>query len=199
MSQPQTELCKLAMKWTTDKAIFYTPFYDELLRDRREQTTKVLELGIGFPECMGHISRIGLSNYITGASLFMWEEYFPNAEIFGLDNDPRTFINQGRIKSFYVHQGNEASYAEAIANIGRDFDLIIDDGAHYAPFQLLACKMLVPLLKKGGIYIMEDLVEPYEIEPLSQIPYPYELKKFHRPELPNNGWKTAAVAVIRNT
>lgn len=152
-----TELCDLARKWTTDKALYYTPFYHSLFEDRRASVRKVLEFGIGYPELMMQpASRIGARYYIMGASLFMWEEYFPNAEIFALDNNERVLINSGHIHSFYCDQGDRNRYAAAIENVGRDFDLIIDDGSHVPEHQLLCAEMLVPILAPGGIYIVED-------------------------------------------
>jgi hypothetical protein len=192
-----TELCELAIKWTTDKALFYTPFYHELLKDRRD-IKKVLEFGIGYPEAMlDSLSRMNQSRYIIGASLFMWQEYFPEAQIYAFDNKPEIFINEGRIKSFYCDQSGKESFKEAINNIGGDFDLIIEDGSHVREHQILSMQMLMPLLKDDGIYIMEDIGKPYE-ELISQIPYPRELKKFSRTDLPD-GQNTAAIVIIRKT
>ncbi len=195
MPSSSTELCKLATKWTTDKVLFYTSFYHELLKDKRS-LKKVLEFGIGYPETMlDSLSRLKQTRYITGASLFMWQEYFPEAHIYALDNRPEIFINEGRIKSFYCDQSDKESFEEAIKNIGGDFDLIIEDGSHVRDHQILSMQMLVPLLKDDGIYIMEDIGKPYE-ELVAQIPYPCELKKFSRIDLPD-GQNTAAVVVIR--
>jgi hypothetical protein len=152
-----TELCDLARKWTTDKALYYTPLYDSLLRDRRDSVRKVLEFGIGYPELMMQpASRMGARYYIAGASLFMWEEYFPNAEIYALDNRVGVLINSGRIHSFFCDQGSENSYFDVMEDLGENFDLIIDDGSHIRDHQILCAQMLVPLLAPDGIYIMED-------------------------------------------
>jgi len=195
MLSRSTELCKLASKWTTDKALFYTPFYHELLKDRRN-IKKVLEFGIGYPEIMhGSVARLGLTGYITGASLFMWQEYFPEAQIFALDNRPETFINEGRIQSFYCDQGNEDSFNAATNITGGGFDLIIDDGSHIPEHQILSTKMLVPLLNEGGIYVAEDVNEPFDVLQ-SKISFPSEIKTFYRSDLPE-GQNTAAVLVIR--
>lgn len=190
-----TDLCKLANKYGTDKAIFYTPFYHELLADRRDRIKKVLEMGIGYPECMrDSLARIGASDYTAGASLFMWREYFPNAEIYGLDNNPKSFVGSERIRSFYCDQGDAGSYVEAIRHVGAEFDLIIDDGCHVIEYQLMAMRMLMPLLRGDGIYIMEDISGDYDAL-LSQIPYPHKLVRFSRTDLAESN--TAAVVVIR--
>lgn len=176
-----TELCSLARKWGTDKALYYTEFYDAMLGKRRKQVRKVLEIGIGYPELMREpVSRLGLSDYMTGASLYMWEEYFPNALIFALDKLEDTFVNDGRISSFYLDQGDEASYRQAIACVGSDFDLIIDDGSHVKADQLLSVKMFVPLLRYGGYYIMEDAPVGVDHDPefFRQIEYRHGVANF---------------------
>lgn len=46
-----TELCEIAYKYGTDKCPAvkhsYTPFYYQLLKDKRQSVKKVLELGVG--------------------------------------------------------------------------------------------------------------------------------------------------------
>lgn len=189
-----TELCQLARKWTTDKAIFYTPMYHELLGERRD-IKKVLEFGIGYPATMLHtIGRIGLKQYTTGASLYMWREYFPQAEVYALDNKPEILINEDRIHSFYCDQTSESSFLRAIEKIGEDFDLIVEDGSHDPEDQVRSVKMLLPLLKEGGVYIVEDVNPTSEF--MERLPENAELHTFHREDLPTCS-NTAAVVVIR--
>jgi hypothetical protein len=169
-----TLLCDLARKWGTDKALFYTPFYDSLFCGRREQVHKMMELGIGYPETMlESVARMGLSTYTAGASLFMWEEYFPNAEIVGLDNKPELLINRGRIHSFFVDQKTP----ETFDGLGEDFDLIIEDGEHTLDCQLASAMKLVPRLADCGIYIIED-VGGWHAELRAVLPWPSYLKDF---------------------
>jgi hypothetical protein len=188
-----TELCNLARKWTTDKALYYSPFYHSVFKDRRNEVRKVLEFGIGYPELMMQpASRIGARYYIVGASLFMWEEYFPNAEIYALDNRRSIFINSGRIHSFYCEQSNESSYAEVIEAIGKDFDLIIDDGSHEPEDQILCANMLSSLLGENGIYVMEDApLDGYEYL-FDLIQFPVEIHDFK-----DNPKDPARLVVIR--
>jgi hypothetical protein len=173
-----TELCELAAKYGSDKALWYTPYYSELFADCRH-IKKVLEMGIGDDSSvmLANISRCGFTKYTIGASLHMWEDYFPEAQIYGLDYNPHTFVNEGRIQSFYCDQYDDASYDEVIQKIGGDFDLIIDDGDHTYTAQSKAVSRLLPLVKKGGLYIVEDVGEWHE-QLLVQIPSPCELKEF---------------------
>src|SRR5208337_3863139 len=112
-----TELCELAKKWGTDKVgnHSYTPYYHSLFEGRRAEIKKVLEIGIGNDDDMG-------TEYRAGASIFMWEEYFPNADIYALDILPEALINKGRIRSYQCNQGSAASLRQAMAFLGNGFD-----------------------------------------------------------------------------
>lgn len=196
MRELTTELCELALKWTSDKVLFYTEFYHSLLKSKRN-AKKILELGIGYPcdYMLDSMRRMGLKEtaYKTGASIYMWEEYFPEAQIYALDNNHEILINEGRIKSFYCDQADESTYP--LKELGIGFDLIIDDGSHIKEHQLIAMKMLVPLLSSTGVYIMEDigyLVHDEREILLTQIPYPAELKEFC-----NDSGEAAVIAVRR--
>ena len=67
-----------------------------------------------------------------GASLRVWRDFFPNANIYGADVDKKILFSDNRIYTFYVDQFNPQSIQEMWKNVDQDnFDLIIDDGAHY--------------------------------------------------------------------
>ncbi len=173
-----SELHDLALKWGTDKALYYSDFYDELWHGRRRNVRKVVELGIGYPETMlGSVSRMGKDTYTTGASLFMWEEYFPLAQVIALDNKPEIFINRGRIWSYFVDQENPASFEEAVMHVGPGCDFIIEDGNHTLECQKVSALKLIPLLRAGGVYVTEDVGDWHE-ELRSAIPYESDLKDF---------------------
>ena len=178
----RADLRSLAAKWRSDKdpSILhgYTPYYQELLKDM--DVRKMLEIGIGCPENMGHVEGYGI---VPGLNLLMWEEYFQDAEIYGLDINPDILVNKGRIRSFQCDQGSEDSLRAATARTGGEFDLIIDDGSHLPEHQVLTAKVLIPLiLKPGGIYIIEDVQDPGQVVP--HLPYDCEIKEFD----PKNAW-----------
>ena len=193
---PLTELSRLADKYGSDKYFFYTEFYHSILNERRSAVKKVLELGIGYPELMlDSLSRVGRTDYTTGASLLMWEKFFPEAEIYALDNRREILINRGRIHSFYCNQADARSYP--LAQLGKDFDFIIEDGSHVKEHQQTAIEMLVPLLAPGGIYIAEDMGYMTRRERAyfaDNVSYPSELHEFHNPAFGNH---IAAILVIR--
>ena len=69
---------------------------------------------------------------IPGASLYGWEEFFPNSCIFGADIDTDILFDTDKIKTFYCDQTNP----ESIKNmwnkpqLNENFDIIIEDGLH---------------------------------------------------------------------
>ena len=152
-----TKLCDIAFKYKTDKCPqirhTYTPFYWEFLKDKRESIKKVFEMGIG---CADTMVRCSGKEYVTGASLYMWRDFFPNAQIYGGDIHPDTQFEAERIKTFLCNQMNPDDLKRVIGETGSDIDLFIDDGAHYFHQQLFLCNNMMPLLKKDVIYVIED-------------------------------------------
>jgi len=163
MKEFKTELCKLAYKYKTDKCPqlchFYTEFYYGLLKDKRKSIKKVLELGTG---CLKTMPRY--TGYVTGASLHMWRDFFPNAQIYGADILPETVFKKDRIETFLCNETLKGDLIDLINKTGSDIDLFIDDGSHRPKHQIFVCLTLMPLLKKDVIYIIEDVRDPNIID-----------------------------------
>lgn len=157
MENIKTPLCELAIKYGTDKFFavnhYYTPFYYELLKDKRESFKKVLELGIGSPETMKHVKY-----YRAGASLRMWQEFFPKAQIYGADILPETMFAEDRIKTFLCDERKPEDLVKLVEQTGSDIDLFVDDANHDVRNQINTFKILMPLFKKEVIYVIEDVV-----------------------------------------
>src|SRR5208282_1967642 len=122
-------LFQIADKYGCDKSPKYLhnyiDTYSELLEPKKNEVKKVLEIGIGFPEQTPHNPKCAF-----GASIYMWRDYFPNAEIYAIDIDGSHLINEDRIHSFLCDQRSEVELKSLVARIGEGFDLIIDDGSH---------------------------------------------------------------------
>ncbi len=155
-----TELCRMSVKWGTDKGYphRYTPIYYQYLYPVALSVKRVLEIGI--------CTKRDLANGRTGASLFMWEEFFPNAEIFGVDIDPHSMVNEGRIKSALANQTNKTEMNSAAFTFGAEkFDVIVDDGSHAPSDQIAAALIMLPWLADTGHYFIEDIyVDPKEVQ-----------------------------------
>lgn len=180
-----TRLCELAEKYGSDKtpSIFhgYTPFYDELLKDR--DVKRVLEIGIGNVACMNHVK-----DYKPGASLRMWRDYFPEAKIFGADNDSGVLFNDTlHIYTLWCDQSSERSLVDMAGVLGGNFDLILDDGSHVLEHQALTSNTLIPkLLSRTGVYIIEDVAWRSELYALLNKNFPIEVKIFNLKRTPDD-------------
>lgn len=157
-----TELCELGWKYGADKsplvAHTYTPYYYELLKDKKQSVKKVLELGVGNNHMVDMVRTLrNCPNAQIGASLKMWRDFFPNAQIFGADWQPESIIQDERISTYYADLNKEADILKLLEIVGTDIDLIIDDAGHRLKQQeLLASTILPRLTTKDFIYIIED-------------------------------------------
>jgi len=163
----------LAFKYNTDKRIGagnhgYTEIYFNLLNEKRDKVRKVMEIGIH-----------------KGGSLRMWRDFFPLAEVYGLDNHRELLFEADRIKCVYADQQEEATLLESLKELGTDFDLIVDDASHVMENQLLSFKIFFPLIKVGGIYAIEDVfIESLEkvkmaLEGLNYSVFPSSMPPLH--------------------
>lgn len=144
----QNPLDLLARRSGTDKSSDFHNFaryYYHHFASRRLQVRKILEIGI-----------------FHGASIQMWAEFFPNAVVFGLDNDPECFqAHTDRIQTILGPQEDRDFLSRMVQQTGGDFDIIIDDGGHRMHEQIASFEVLFPTLKPGGIYVFEDLHTSY--------------------------------------
>ena len=92
-----------------------------------------------------------------GGSLKMWADYFPNAQITGIDIKKKCKKHESqRIKIIIGDQADK----KFLVKLG-NFDIIIDDGGHTMTQQKTSLKYLWDHLNKGGIYVIEDLETSY--------------------------------------
>lgn len=152
----ETPLCEIAFRHRADKCPqlrhHYTPYYYELLKDKQQSIKKVLEFGIGYPALMRRIPQ-----YKKGASLYMWREFFPNAQIYGADIKPETLFQEERISTYLCDERKKEDVEQLIATIGGDIDLVVDDASHFNHDQIFLFQTLMPLLtKQDVIYVIED-------------------------------------------
>ena len=154
---------EIAKKYNSDKlhSHSYIPFYAELFKGRIVK--RLLEIGIGYEGLMKDF----VPEYTHGSSLYMWQEFFPEAEIYACDIREDTLINEGRIHSMVCDQSSGHSIAEmAFAfseGLTLGLDVIIDDGSHQTEHQILTAQCLIPRVSKGGVYVIEDFQEPWRV------------------------------------
>jgi hypothetical protein len=187
----ETPLCKLAYKYRTDKCPrikhVYTPFYYEMFKDRRNLVKKVFEMGIGYDDTMPHCGDV----YEVGASLRMWRDFFPNAQVYGADISAKAMFRSHRIKTYICDETKPDRVEELIKRVGTDIDLFVDDGLHHYKYQALLAKTVLPLINDGVTYIIEDISHTRTVA--------RELSKYkcEAPELPNRKFRHGKLLVIR--
>ena len=109
----------------------YGEFYDSLIADL--QPRKVLEIGV-----------------LNGASVRAWRHLPDPVEVVGIDRNA--------CPGLPVIRCTAPDFAPALEQLqGQQFDLIIDDGSHQVAHQLAAIDQLNPLLRPGGMFVIEDL------------------------------------------
>ena len=92
-------------------------------------------------------------------------EYLPEARVYGVDLQPETTT---LVDSAYPWADKvrlvqaDATKDELLEKVGHErFDLIIEDGSHMPLDQVRTLDLLVPLLKPGGTYVVEDIKQEH--------------------------------------
>jgi hypothetical protein len=154
------DLFELVEKYGTDKTLSkYTYTYDELFNNIKYKTTSILEIGLGTLNPSIPSSFSGntqhFSHYKPGGSLRVWRDFFPNAQVYGIDIAKDCMFTEERIKTFLFDSAEKEYCDYYLDNL--EFDIIIDDGNHDPKYQVKTLKNLFPKLKENGIYIIEDI------------------------------------------
>jgi len=139
----------------------YLETYEKLFKDKRLTSTEVMEVGVS-----------------NGGSIKLWNDYFLNASIYGLDimdmrDSIRDIKDYPRIKLFL----NTNAYNINPHSFNKKFDIIIDDGDHQLSNQIIFVKNYLPILEEDGILIIEDIQRIEDIQILIN-ETPEEYKKF---------------------
>ena len=132
----------------TDKASHhhdFLRFYEGFLGPLRSQDVSVLEIGV-----------------CKGSSLAMWAEYFRRGRIVAIDIEPtaKQFETE-RARVEVADQSNVADLVRVATRYG-PFDLVLDDGSHFWDHQITSFRYLLPFVKPGRFYILEDLDTSYD-------------------------------------
>lgn len=165
-----TPLQFLGLKYNTDKHDInhthsnksYLDEYEEYFLNIKDDVKTVFEIGV-----------------LNGSSLKMWEEYFKNADIWGLDINPESNKYYGeRIRVITGSQIDKFAINNIAPN--QNFDIVIDDGSHLVDHIIESFNLIFPRVKSGGFYIIEDLGCTYgDNTPLVNI---WPGQKFNPPE-----------------
>lgn len=138
----------------------FCQFYEKLLgpyRNRPNNAVRFLELGVWY-----------------GKSLAMWADWFQkDTIIYGIDihldrfKEHRPALEAAgafqrcpvQVLEFDTFSGE---FRDWISSQQVPMDIVLDDGNHTAASQYHLFELIFPLLAPGGIYIIEDIVEPWD-------------------------------------
>lgn len=140
-------LDELAEKYDTDKGPShhtYTSRYSLYLDSFRDLSFNFLEIGV-----------------FTGSSLKMWNEFFSNATIIGVDIDPTCSKFENNRTHIHIGDQTDVSFLKSIHTKYGHIDVIVDDGGHSWKQQIITFETLFPLLTPGGLYFVEDMHTSY--------------------------------------
>ena len=122
----------------------YHTYYENYLKDIKLENINVLE--------------IGTFKGNAAAALFF---YLKNSKIYSADIFPDLYLYKSeRIKNFFIDSSKEEDLRSVFSKENKKFDLIIEDAGHYLKDQIISLFILFKLLKKKGIYVVEDLDFP---------------------------------------
>jgi cephalosporin hydroxylase len=131
----QSHTGRPSMKWG-----HYFKIYDTHFQRFRGNSPSVLEIGIR-----------------KGGSLQIWREYFgAGSRVIGVDIDPECrALEEDGFEVFIGDQGDPAFLLDIVEQVG-PFDIVIDDGSHRMDDLRTSFATLFPILKSGGLYMVED-------------------------------------------
>lgn len=143
----------------------YLETYERLFHPKKENSMNILEIGIGEPK----------SNKDNGGSINLWYRYFLNSHIYALDIITIDQVNE-EIKNkdrIHLYTGIDAYdplfIKKEFIEKNVTFDIIIDDGPHTLTSMIDFIKLYLPLLRKNGILIIEDIQSMEWIPNLTEI------------------------------
>jgi cephalosporin hydroxylase len=139
------DLQEIGLKYGTDKSrhqhagITYLTRYQPHLEQMREASINILEIGV-----------------LGGKSIKMWRDYFPNANIIGLDIDPTCKKEESERIEIFIGSQDDVNIKNNIQNKYGNLNIVIDDGSHVNQFTFASFELYWPMLASKGIYIIED-------------------------------------------
>jgi|TARA_B100000959_G_scaffold285279_1_gene359518 hypothetical protein len=134
---------KVSDKWES-----YLDYYNEIFMPLKNKDISLLEIGIQ-----------------NGGSLQTYLNFFKNAElIVGCDIDDKCHnlnYDDKRIKVVVGNINSNETYSK-ISSLINQFDILIDDGSHISSDIIISFIKYFPIVKPGGIYVIEDLHCSYD-------------------------------------
>lgn len=122
----------------------YTPFYEEIFSNRRDEPLAILDIGAWGEN--------------EGGSALMWRDYFPKGHVYALDYWAAVEgLNvHDRITAFQCDLDHEHQLLVKLEQLGVRFDIVIEDASHYPKQQARTLLNVSSHLREGFTYVIED-------------------------------------------
>jgi predicted O-methyltransferase YrrM len=124
---------------------YISKFYSDKFSKYKDKEITLLEIGVA-----------------SGGSLLLWNDYFENAKIYGLDigssfdgRFKQCIQNVQSISSIHLIESD--AYLQQLVDRLPNFDIIIDDGPHTLESHIRFLNLYLPKLNPGGIAVIEDI------------------------------------------
>lgn len=129
-------LQEIGLKHGTDKATthFYMDNYEKHLSSWRDKEFTLLELGVA-----------------GGSSIRTWREYFPNAHVFGIDNNPDC-AGEG----IFIGSVTDETFMQSVLDQIGEVSILIEDSSHIGWDMIKIFEFMFPKIKSGGYFFLED-------------------------------------------
>jgi hypothetical protein len=144
----------------------YLPLYQYLLESKKETAKNVLEVGIN-----------------TGGSIKLWNDFFTNANVYGLDIMPIKDIREDikNNKKIILYASTNAYdydfFITHFLNKNIKCDFMLDDGPHSLESMKTFIKLYSNIMTDDGILIIED-VQSWDWIDILKNEVPDHLKQF---------------------
>lgn len=150
-------LAELFNKYGSDKSTHhdYHLLYEELLGSKRYEIQSIIEIGIGSVD-LETPQNMGVDGH-PGGSLRAFRDWAPLAEVIGADIDEKTLFKEERIHTYPINQLERESFVSLKGKLTKDADLIVIDGLHTPRADMNSLLELLPNLKAGGCFVIEDI------------------------------------------
>lgn len=165
---------------------FLKEVYPYYFDRKRRQSIKILEIGV-----------------YNGGSLEAMRDYFPNAQLTGIDiiNKVNENIKSWDRISFFQGDQSDKNFLKYVGKTAGPFDFIIEDGSHNYNDQVISFETLFPYLTSDGVYFVEDVIDVWNGQEIikyfhSLIPYSYPIP-FEKQVIENISFYQGIIAISK--
>lgn len=130
-------LDEIGLKHKTDKSSMthcYLGNYEKYFESWRDKEFTLLELGVA-----------------AGNSIRMWREYFPNAKVYGIDNNPDCVMD-----GVFIGSVTDELFMQKVLDEIGEVSILVEDSSHVGWDMIKIFEFLFPKLKNGGYFFLED-------------------------------------------